>query len=125
MMRSAWARGSWAARCSPRATRPAASSRLPLSAGRLARCARVAASRRWGLAGLTIVIAVTLPVRQTFAITTTGNPFLVAAVAGGSAAIAGLGVALALRRWGYPWLVEQIRRLPWPSARRLLLGDAA
>ena len=62
---------------------------------------------------------------QIFAITTTANHYLIDAVAGGIVAIAGIGVALALRRWGYPWLVERIRRLPWPSARRLLLGDAA
>ncbi len=85
----------------------------------------IAAFRRTALAWLAVAIGVALPVLQVFAITTTANHFLIDAVAGGLVAIAGLGVALMLRRWGYPWLVGQIRRLPWPSARRLLLGDAA
>ena len=85
----------------------------------------IAAFRRTALAWPAVAIGVALPVLQIFAITTTANHFLIDAVAGGIVAIAGLGVALALRRWGYPRLVEQIRRLPWPSARRLLLGDAA
>jgi len=85
----------------------------------------IAAFRRTALAWPALAIGVALPVLQVFAITTTANHFLIDAVAGGIVAIAGLAVALALRRWGYPLLVEQIRRLPWPSARRLLLGDAA
>ncbi len=85
----------------------------------------IAAFRRTALAWLAVAIGVALPVLQVFAIITTANHFLIDAVAGGLVAIAGLGVALMLRRWGYPWLVGQIRRLPWPSARRLLLGDAA
>jgi hypothetical protein len=85
----------------------------------------IAAFRRTPLAWLAVVIGVGLPLLQIVAITTTANHYLVDAVAGGIVAMAGLGIALALKRWGYPWLVEQIRRLPWPSARRLLLGDAA
>ncbi len=85
----------------------------------------IAAFRRTPLAWLAVVIGVGLPLLQIAAITTTANHYLVDAVAGGIVAMAGLGIALALKRWGYPWLVEQIRRLPWPSARRLLLGDAA
>lgn len=85
----------------------------------------IAAFRRTPLAWLAVVIGVGLPLLQIIAITTTANHYLVDAVAGGIVAMAGLGIALALKRWGYPWLVEQIRRLPWPSARRLLLGDAA
>ena len=85
----------------------------------------IAAFRRTALAWLAMAIGIGLPLLQIFAITTTANHYLIDAVAGGIVAIAGLGVALALRRWGYPWLVEQIRKLPWPSARRLLLGDAA
>lgn len=85
----------------------------------------IAAFRRTALAWLAVAIGIGLPLLQIFAITTTANHYLIDAVAGGIVAIAGLGVALALRRWGYPWLVEQIRKLPWPSARRLLLGDAA
>ncbi len=85
----------------------------------------IAAFRRTSLAWLAVVIGVGLPLLQIVAITTTANHYLVDAVAGGIVAMAGLGIALALKRWGYPWLVEQIRRLPWPSARRLLLGDAA
>jgi len=85
----------------------------------------IAAFRRTALVWLAVAIGVALPVLQIFAITTTANHFLIDAVAGGIVAIAGLGIALALRRWGYPLLVAQIRRLPWPSARRLLLGDAA
>ena len=72
-----------------------------------------------------VAIGVALPLLQVFSITTTANHYLIDAAAGGIVAIAGLGVALALRRWGYPWLVAQVRRLPWASARRLLLGDAA
>ncbi len=85
----------------------------------------IAAFRRTRLAWLAVVIGVGLPLLQIVAITTTANHYLVDALAGGIVAMAGLGIALALKRWGYPWLVEQIRRLPWPSARRLLLGDAA
>ena len=85
----------------------------------------IAAFRRKALAWLAVAIGIGLPLLQIFAITTTANHYLIDAVAGGIVAIAGLGGALALRRWGYPWLVGQIRRLPWPSARRLLLGDAA
>ncbi len=85
----------------------------------------IAAFRRTPLAWLAVAIGVTLPLLQIVAITTTANHYLIDAVAGGIVALAGLGIALALRKWGYPWLVEQIRRLPWPSARRLLLGDAA
>ena len=85
----------------------------------------IVAFRRTALAWFAVAIGVALPVLQIFAITTTANHYLIDAVAGGIVAIAGLGVALALRRWGYPWLVKRIRRLPWPSARRLLLGDAA
>ncbi len=83
------------------------------------------AFRRTRLARPALAIGVALPALQVISITTTANHFLIDAVAGGIVALAGLGVALALRRWGYPWLVEQIRRLPWQSARRLLLGDAA
>lgn len=85
----------------------------------------IAAFRRTALAWPALAVGVALPVLQVFAITTTANHFLIDAVAGGIVAIAGLGVALALQRWGYPLLVTQIRRLPWTSARRLLLGDAA
>ena len=85
----------------------------------------IAAFRRTSLAWLAVAIGVGLPLLQIVAITTTANHYLIDAVAGGIVALAGLGIALALKRWGYPWLVEQIRRLPWPSARRLLLGDAA
>ncbi len=85
----------------------------------------IAAFRRTPLAWLAVTIGVALPLLQILAITTTANHYLIDALAGGIVAIAGLGVALALRKWGYPWLVERIRRLPWPSARRLLLGDAA
>jgi len=85
----------------------------------------IAAFRKTALDWLAVAIGVGLPVLQIFAITTTANHFLIDAVAGGVVAIAGLGVALALQRWAYPRLREQIRRLPWPSARRLLLGDAA
>jgi hypothetical protein len=85
----------------------------------------IAAFRRTPLAWLAVAIGVALPLLQIVAITTTANHYLIDAVAGGIVAMAGIGIALALRKWGYPWLVEQIRRLPWTSARRLLLGDAA
>ena len=85
----------------------------------------IGAFRRTPLAWLAVAIGVALPLLQIVAITTTANHYLIDAVAGGIVALAGLGIALTLRKWGYPRLVEQIRRLPWPSARRLLLGDAA
>ncbi|HEY5626262.1 MAG TPA: phosphatase PAP2 family protein [Dehalococcoidia bacterium] len=85
----------------------------------------IAAFRRTPLAWPAVAIGVALPVLQVISITTTANHYLIDAAAGGIVAIAGLGVALALRKWGYPWLVAQVQRLPWPSARRLLLGDAA
>ena len=85
----------------------------------------IGAFRRTPLAWLAVAIGVALPLLQIVAITTTANHYLIDAVAGGIVALAGLGIALTLRKWCYPRLVEQIRRLPWPSARRLLLGDAA
>ena len=71
-----------------------------------------------------VAVGVFLPVSQIFAITVTANHFFLDAVAGGIVAMGGLVIAWALQRWGYPWLQEQLRRLPWPSVRDFLLGDA-
>ena len=35
----------------------------------------------------------------------------------------GFPVAIALQRWVYPRLGEAVRRLPWPTLRRLLLVE--
>jgi hypothetical protein len=67
---------------------------------------------------------VSLPVSQIFAITVTANHFFLDAVAGGIVAMGGLAIAYALQRWGYPWLQDQLRRLPWPTLRDWLLGYA-
>jgi hypothetical protein len=62
---------------------------------------------------LAIAVGVALPVTQIFAITMTANHFFIDAVAGGIVATAGLGIAYALQRWGYPAIHAQLRRLPW------------
>ena len=82
------------------------------------------AFRRTPLIWLAALIGVALPVLQIFSITMTANHYLIDAVAGGIVAIAGLGLAYALKRRAYPWLAGRVRRLPWPSARRLLLNEA-
>jgi hypothetical protein len=69
-------------------------------------------------AWVAVPIGVLLPLSQVFAITMTANHFLLDAVAGGIVALAGLGLSAALQRWGYPWLSEHWRKLPWPRVRR-------
>jgi hypothetical protein len=63
---------------------------------------------------IAVPIGVLLPVSQILAITMTANHFLLDALAGGIVALAGLGIAAALQRWGYPFLGEQVRKLPRP-----------
>ena len=55
----------------------------------------------------------------------TANHFLLDAVAGGIVALLGIGVAVALQRWGYPLARESLRRLPLPGGRRLLVPAEA
>jgi hypothetical protein len=85
----------------------------------------ISAFRGSRLAWFAVPIGVALPALQVFSITMTANHYLIDAVAGGIVALAGLGIALALQRYFYPWLADRVRQLPWPSARRLLLRDAS
>jgi len=64
-------------------------------------------------------IGVFLPISQVFSITLTANHFFLDAAAGGVVALAGIAVALAFRRWVYPWAGDQMRRSPIPAVRRL------
>jgi len=73
---------------------------------------------------LTLPIGVFLPLSQIPAISATANHFFLDAAAGGAVALAGLGVALALRRWAYPPLIEAMERSPWPALRGWLPADA-
>ena len=68
----------------------------------------------WGERWLWIAapIGVLLPATQIFAITLTANHFLLDAAAGGIVAMAGIGLALAVERWVYPWIGVQLRRSP-------------
>jgi hypothetical protein len=68
------------------------------------------------------VVGIALPLLQVFSITMTANHFLLDAVAGGLVALAGIGVAAALHRWGYPAIVWTVRRLPVPGLGRLGLA---
>ena len=60
-----------------------------------------------------LAVGAFLPASQVLAITVTANHFFVDAMAGGVVAMAGLGLAWALQRRGYPFIREQLRRLPW------------
>jgi hypothetical protein len=60
------------------------------------------------------IVGMFLPVSQIFAITMTANHFFLDAAAGGMVAVAGLAIAYALQRWGYPWVGMQVRQ--WRSA---------
>ncbi|MBI2913177.1 MAG: phosphatase PAP2 family protein [Chloroflexi bacterium] len=73
---------------------------------------------RWMWVMLPIGIA--LPVMQIFSITMTANHFLLDAAAGAAVGLLGFPVAIALHRWGYPWLGRLLRRVPLPGLRRLL-----
>ena len=70
-------------------------------------------------------IAVALPATQIFAITLTANHFFLDAAAGGVVALIGLALALGLRRWVYPVLDHQARRIPNRAVRRWLVDDDA
>ena len=69
-------------------------------------------------------VGIVLPISQIFAITLTANHFLLDAAAGGVVALAGLALAAALQRWGYPWLSGQWRKVPWPGLRRWFAPEA-
>jgi hypothetical protein len=71
---------------------------------------------------LAIAIGVFLPASQIFAITMTANHFFLDAVAGGIVAMGGLAIAFALRRWAYPAIHTQLRRLPWNNAAEMASG---
>jgi hypothetical protein len=75
---------------------------------------------RW----LAVAVGIMLPTLQVFAITLTANHFLLDAVAGGIVALLGVGLAMALQRWGYPLARHWLRLLPLPGGRRLLPADA-
>jgi hypothetical protein len=68
-------------------------------------------------------VAVFLPVSQIFSITLTANHFFLDAMAGGVVALAGIGVALVLSRWVYPWAGAQMRRSRVPAIRWLATPD--
>jgi len=68
-------------------------------------------------------IGVALPLLQLFAITMTANHFLLDAAAGGVVALLGIGLALALQRWGYPRATRWLRRMPVPGVRRLAMPE--
>jgi len=78
---------------------------------------------RWFL--VLALMGIALPVLQVFSITMTANHFLLDAAAGGVVALAGIGVAVALQRWGYPGGARLIRRLPVPGAGRLAVPEEA
>lgn len=67
-----------------------------------------------------LVVGIGLPASQVLAITMTANHFFLDAVAGGMVALMGLAIAYALQRWGYPWLGDQLRKLPSPTIKRWL-----
>ncbi len=75
----------------------------------------------WALASIGVV----LPVLQVFSITMTANHYLLDAAAGGIVALLGIGLAAALQRWGYPYAIRWLRRLPVPVAKRLALPEDA
>jgi len=94
----------------------------PHRAARLTQPPR-ASRLRWfqGLA----VLGIALPILQVLSITMTANHFLLDAAAGGVVAVAGIGVAVVLQRWGYPAGARLVRRLPVPGAGRLALPEEA
>jgi PAP2 superfamily len=71
------------------------------------------------------LMGLALPILQVFSITMTANHFLLDAAAGGAVAVAGIGVAVVLQKWGYPAGARLARRLPVPGAGRLALPEEA
>jgi hypothetical protein len=71
------------------------------------------------------LVGIALPILQVFSVTMTANHFLLDAAAGGVVAVAGIGVAVGLQRWGYPAAARLVRRLPVPGAGRLALPEEA
>jgi len=74
---------------------------------------------------LLAVVGIALPVLQVFSITMTANHFFLDAAAGGVVAVAGIGVAVALQRWGYPAAAQLARRLPLPGVQQPGLPEEA
>jgi hypothetical protein len=72
---------------------------------------------------VTLPVGIFLPLSQIPAISATANHFFLDAAAGGVVAIAGLGVAFALRRYAYPPMIEAMERSPWPALRGWLPAD--
>jgi hypothetical protein len=70
-----------------------------------------------------ILIGIALPALQIFSITVTANHFFLDALAGGLVALAGIGVAVTLQRWGYPAGARFLRRLPVPGVGRVTLPE--
>ena len=68
-------------------------------------------------------IGIALPLMQVFSITMTANHFFLDAMAGAVVAFMGVGLALAMQRWGYPALGRLLRRLPPTPLRRWLLEE--
>jgi hypothetical protein len=68
----------------------------------------------WGERWLWIMapVGVAMPILQIFSITLTANHFFLDALAGGIVAIAGIGLALAVERWVYPWIGDRLRDSP-------------
>jgi hypothetical protein len=60
------------------------------------------------------VFAVVWPVAMFFSVVMTGNHFIIDAIAGGIVSFAGLGVALAIERWG-PGVWDGLRRRLTPG----------
>jgi hypothetical protein len=61
------------------------------------------------------ILAVLLPVAQLFAVVSTGNHFIFDAQVGVIVALAGLGLALAMQRWGYAALGRLLGIQPKPE----------
>ena len=72
-----------------------------------------------------LAVGVFLPTSQVLAITVTANHFFVDAMAGGIVALAGLALASALQRWGYPAMRGQLRRVPWSWVQKAVAEPAA
>jgi hypothetical protein len=64
-------------------------------------------------------IAIFLPVSQIFSITLTANHFFLDAAAGGVVALMGIGIAIILSKYVYPWAGAQMRQSRVPAIRWL------
>jgi hypothetical protein len=70
-------------------------------------------------------IGVSLPTMQVFSITMTANHFLLDALAGGVVSLMGIAVAFLMQRYVYTVLRNSMRRLPFSTVRRWVLGEHA